>query len=269
MRDLIKHRRLIWELAVRDVKLRYRKPFLGFLWMLIIPFCTAFVYKVLFSDFMRMSSGKIPFFIHILTAMLPWAYFTSSISSASQSILGSRGMINQISFPRQLLPLGTVLANLINFLPTILVLVLFLLFFKIPLSGLIIFLPLVIIIQTCLIVGLALLVSGLQVIYRDVEYIIQLVLMVAFFLTPGVYTLEDLISRANPSLVGAYMLNPLVGILNLYRIVLIGGYLGYLPRQANLFNALINPILWALAALFLGYFIFKHCEKKFADHINV
>lgn len=181
MGDLIQYKRLIWELALRDVKLRYRKPLLGFLWMLIIPFCTALVYKVLFSDFFRMSTGKIPFFIHILTAMLPWAYFTSSISSAAQSILSNRGMINQISFPRHLLPIATVLANLINFLPTILVLIIFLFIFKINISGLIILLPLVILIQTCLIVGLAFLVSGLQVIYRDVEYIIQVVLMVSFF----------------------------------------------------------------------------------------
>jgi ABC-type polysaccharide/polyol phosphate export permease len=118
-------------------------------------------------------------------------------------------------------------------------------------------------------VGLAFLVSGLQVIYRDVEYIIQIVLMVSFFLTPGVYTLEDLISKASPFFVKMYMLNPLVGILNLYRIVFIGRYLHDLPAPVNLFNTLINPILWAIASLFTGHLIFKHCEKKFADYINV
>ena len=269
MQDLIQYKRLVWELALRDIKLRYRKPFLGFLWMLIIPFCTAIVYKILFSDFFRTSSGTIPFFIHLLTAMLPWAYFTSSIQSASQSILSNRNIINQISFPRYLLPLGAVLSNLINFLPTILVLILFLLVFKIKLSGLIVLLPVVILIQTFLIAGLSFLVSGLQVIYRDVEYIIQVVLMVSFFLTPGVYTLEDLVNKSSPFFVKMYMLNPLVGILNLYRIVFIGGYLSYLPRQANLFNTLINPVLWAIAVLFIGYFVFKHCEKRFADYINV
>lgn len=269
MRHLIHYKELIWELALRDVKLRYRKPFLGFLWMLIIPFCNALVYKVLFSDFLRMDTGKIPFFVHLITAMLPWAYFTSSIQSASQSVLGSRNIINQISFPRYLLPITTVVANLINFIPATLVLIIFLLISHINLTSLIILLPVVILIQTCLIIGLSLLVSGIQVVYRDTEYIIQIAIMVLFFLTPGVYTLDDLISRSSPFFVKIYMLNPLVGILNLYRITLIGGYFGSLPGQADIFNTLINPMLWAMAMLFIGYFMFVHYERKFADYINV
>lgn len=269
MKELIRYKELIWELALRDVKLRYRKPFLGFLWMLIIPFCTAIVYKILFSDFFRMSSDKVPFFIHVLSALLPWTYFTSSVQGASRSILDSKNIINQISFPKYLLPTATVFANLINFLPTILVLIVFLLLFKVKLTVLIILTPLVILIQTCLIIGLSLLVAGLQVIYRDVEYIIQIVLMVLFFLTPGVYTLGELISKGSPLFVKIYMLNPLVGILNLYRITFIDGYLGYLPPQANLLNTLLNPIFWAIAMLFLGYAVFKKSEKKFADYINV
>jgi ABC-2 type transport system permease protein len=269
MRGLSSYKGLIWELALRDVKLRYRKPFLGFLWMLIIPFCNALVYKVLFSDFLRMSSGRIPFFVHLITAMLPWTYFTSSVQGASQSVLGSRNIINQISFPRYLLPITTVVANLINFLPATVVLIIFLVLSHIDLTVLIIFLPVVILIQTCLISGLSLLVSGIQVIYRDTEYVIQIVLTILFFLTPGVYTLEDLVSRSNPFFVKIYMLNPLVGILNLYRITIIGGYFSYLPRQTDIFNTLINPILWAIAALFIGYCAFLHYERKFADYINV
>jgi ABC-2 type transport system permease protein len=269
MVKLIRYKELIWELALRDIKLRYRKPFLGFLWMLIIPFCNTIVYKILFSDFLRASSGKIPFFVHLITAMLPWAYFTSCVQAASQSVLGSRNIINQISFPRYLLPVTAVAANLINFLPTMLVLIIVLLVSGVNITVLIIFLPVAILIQTCLITGLSLLVSGTQVIYRDTEYIIQISLTVLFFLTPGVYTLEDLSSRASPFFVKIYMLNPLVGILNLYRLTLIDGYSGYLPVQANIFNILINPVLWALAVLFIGYFAFVHYERKFADYINV
>lgn len=269
MKDLIQYKGLIWELTMRDVKLRYRNLVLGFLWMLIIPFSTALVYKVLFSDFFRLTSGKNPFFIHLITALLPWTYFASSIQGASRCMLDSKNIINQISFPRYLLPLATVCANLVNFLPTLVVLLGFLLGFKINISNLIIFLPVVILIQTCLIAGLSLLVSGLQVIYRDVEYIIQVLLMVLFFLTPGIYTLDDLISRTSPGFVKIYMLNPLVGIMNLYRIIFIKGYAGYFPRHIGLFDTLINPALWAVAVLFIGYYVFKKCEKRFADYINI
>jgi ABC-type polysaccharide/polyol phosphate export permease len=269
LKGLLKHRGLIYELAVRDIKLRYRKPYLGFFWMLIIPFATAIVYKILFSDFMQVTSGSYPFFIYLLTALLPWSYFCSSVQAACRSILDNRNIINQISFPKYILPVSTVLANLINFLPTILVLLGFLFAFRIKVDASVLFLPAVILIQTCMIIGLSLLVSCLQVVYRDVEYITQLALMVLFFMTPGVYTLEELVSKASPLFTKIYMLNPLVGILDLYRITFIGDYLKNMPKEANLLNTLFIPLLSSFVLLLIGIFVFSKYEKKFFDHINV
>lgn len=268
MKQLFKYNDLIFELTLRDLKLQHRKPFFGFLWMLIIPFCTAIIYKVLFSDFFHSASGRYPFFIHLITALLPWNYFVSSIQRANRCILDSKNIISQVSFPKLLLPVSAVLVNLINFLPTLLVLVLFLAAFRVKLTVLILFLPAVILIHTCLIIGLAFLVSSLQVIYRDTEYVIQIMLMALFFLTPGVYTLEELISKSGSSFVKIYMLNPLVGIMNLYRIVFIGDYLSMLPKGVSFFNTFINPILWSLGFLFIGYSVFHKYEKRFLDHLN-
>jgi len=269
LKELFEHKRLIYELAMRDLKIRYRRPFFGFFWMLIMPLCTAIIYKILFSDFMHISSGSYPFFIHLITALLPWTYFVNSVQGATGSVLGSKNIIKQISFPKYLLPLSTVLANLINFFPALLVLLGFLLAFRIQISGLIIFLPAVILIQTLLIAGVALVASSMQVIYRDVEYIIQILLTVLFFLTPGVYTLEELIAKAPPLLVKIYMLNPLVGILNLYRIFLIGGYVKHMPKEIGYLNTLVMPALFSLLMLFFGYYIFRKYEKKFSDHLSI
>lgn len=269
MKDIFRYKDLIYELAFRDLKVRYRKPFLGFLWMFIIPFSTAIIYKVLFYDFFHVTSGKYPFFIHLITAILPWNYFASSIQGSTRSILDSKNIIKQISFPKYLLPVSTVFANLINFLPTLLVLLGFLVVFNIKISFWIVFLPIVILFQTFLIIGLSFLTAGLQVIYRDVEYIIQVLLTVLFFLTPGVYTINEFIDKSNPFIVRIYLLNPLVGILNLYRISFIGDYLEDLPKEANFLNTLVNPIVWALAILSIGYFVFKKCERRFSDYINL
>jgi len=269
MKQIFKYRDLIYELAFRDLKLHYRKPLLGFLWMFIIPFCTAIIYKVLFSDFMHITSSEYPFFIHLITAMLPWNYFASSIQGSARCMLDSRHIINQISFPKYLLPISIVFANLINFLPTILVLLVFLVLFNINFTVWIVLLPIVILLQTCLIIGLSLLVAGLQVIYRDVEYIMQVIIMVLFFLTPGIYTIGEVINKASPFFTKMYMLNPLVGILNLYRIAFIGDYLNSLPKEVNLFNTFINPILWAIFILCIGFYIFKRCEKRLSDYINL
>lgn len=269
MKKILQYRELILELIFRDLKLQYQRPFLGFLWMLIIPFSTAIIYKVLFSDFLRVTSGEYPFFIYLITALLPWNYFASSIQRSSRCILDSRNIIHQISFPKYLLPVSVVLVNLINFLPTLLVLIAFLIVFKVSITIAIIFVPLVVLIQTCLIIGLSFIVSALQVIYRDVEYLIQIMLMALFFLTPGVYTLNELINKGNPVFVKIYMLNPLVGMLNLYRVVFIGGYFRALPKEANFFNTFINPFLWAVAVLFIGYAIFKKYETRFFDYLHI
>ncbi|RQW79230.1 MAG: hypothetical protein EHM79_20840 [Geobacter sp.] len=269
IKELIEYKGLVYELAIRDLKLRYRRPFLGFCWMLIIPFCTALIYKILFSDFMHATSGKYPFFIHLITALLPWNYLVSSVQAANKSILDSKNIIHQISFPKYLLPISIVFANLINFLPTLLVLLVFFVIFNIKVSVLIIFLPVVILMQTFLIMGLSLLVSSLQVVYRDVEYIVQITLTALFFLTPGVYTLEEIINKTNPLFIKIYMFNPLVGILNLYRAVFISGYLNVLPKEANFLNTLIIPFIASIAILFIGYLIFNSYEKKFPDYLNV
>jgi len=269
MKNLLEYKSLIYELALRDLKIRYRRPFFGFFWMFIMPFSTAIIYKVLFSDFMHVTSGKYPFFIHLITALLPWGYFATAVQGSSGCILSSRNIINQISFPKYLIPVSTVFANLINFLPTMIILLGFIAAFNVKISLLIVLLPAVIAIHTCLIIGLSLLVSGLQVIYRDTEYILQVIIMVLFFLTPGVYTLEEVIAKSPPFIAKAYMLNPFVGLTNLYRIVLIGDYLKDMPGEINFLNTTAVPVLFSIGALFAGYFIFKKYENRFSDYLNV
>ncbi len=268
MRDLLQYKELILELTLRDLKLQHRKPYFGFLWMLIIPFCTAIIYKILFSDFFHATSGGYPFFIHLITALLPWNYLASSVQRASRSILDSKNIISRLSFPKYLLPVSAVLVNLINFLPAILVMELFLVAFKVKLTWLIVFLPLVILVHSCMIMGLSFLVAAGQVIYRDTEYIIQIMLMAVFFLTPGVYTLEELGTKCSPFFMKIYLLNPLVGITNMYRIAFIGDYASILPKEADIFNTYVNPVLWSVGILFFGYFIFKKYEKDFLEHLH-
>ncbi len=99
-----------------------------------------------------------------------------------------------------------------------------------------------------------------------VYIIIQVIFLALFFLTPGVYTLQEVIKTASPFFIKIYLLNPLVGLLNLYRIVFIRGYLNTLPKEVNLLNTLISPVLCSGAILFVGYFIFNRYEERFPDY---
>jgi len=269
IKHIIVYKDLVIELAVKDLRVSYRKPYFGFLWSAIIPFCIAIVYKVVFSNFMHARVENYPFFIYILTALLPWRFFQSSIGESTRSILSSKNLVNKVSFPKELLPVSIVLANLINFLPALLVILIVLWIFNIGYTFFSFLLPFVIIIHTIFILGLCLIFSSLQVIFRDVEYIVEILLLSLFFLTPGIYSL-NLVSELNIGyLFKVYMLNPLVGILNLYRLTLLKDFWQSLPEETTVFYTFISPIIFSLITIVIGFYVFKKCESKFSDYIEV
>jgi len=269
IKNIIKYRELILQLAIKDLRVKYRKPYFGFLWTLIIPLCIALVYKIVFSNFMHARVENYPFFIYLITALLPWRYFQGSIGESTRSILSNKSLVNKVSFPRELLPISIVLANLINFLPAVLIILIILGLFNIGYTFFSFLLPFVIIIHTICILGFSLLFAGLQVVYRDVEYIVEVLLLTLFFLTPGIYSL-DLVTRINTKyLVKIYMLNPLVGILNLYRISLLDNFQQNLPEEVTILNTLISPMIFSFIILIVGFYVFKKCKIKFSDYIDV
>lgn len=269
IKNIVTHREIILQLAIKNLKVRYRKPYFGFLWALIIPFCIAVVYRLVFSRFLHVRIENYPFFIYIITALLPWRYFQSSISEATHSILANKTLVNKVLFPKELLPVSIVLANLINFLPSILAILIVIGIFKMEYTFFSFLLPVVILLHTICILGLSLLFSGLQVIYRDVEYVVEVILLTLFFLTPGIYSLNLVTGLNTKYLTEIYMLNPLVGILNLYRVALLNNFWQNLPNQVTVLNTIVAPIILSFIILVAGFYIFKKCEVKFSDYIEV
>ncbi len=269
LKSIIKYRNMVYELAIKDLKTRYRRPVFGFLWTIIIPFCIAVVYKIVFSNFMHAKVENYPFFIYIITALLPWRYFQGSVGESTNSIIGNKNLVKKVSFPKELLPVSIVLANLINFLPAILVIFILLGIFKFGYTIFFLLLPFVILIHTVFILGFSFLFAGLQVIYRDIEYIVEILLLTLFFLTPGIYSLNLVADLNNEYLFKIYMLNPLVGILNLYRLTLLDGFYKTLPQGVNVFNTLIVPLIFSFSMLIIGFYVFKKCELRFSYYIDI
>jgi ABC-type polysaccharide/polyol phosphate export permease len=189
IRDLLRYRHLIWDLAIKDIKIKYRNPILGSLWAIIVPLIMVLLFKFIFSDIMKAKIENYPFFIYLMTAVFPWSYFASSINGAVESIISNRELIKKIYFPRQIIPVSVVLASLINFLPSLIVMLLFLFFFKMQFTILLFLIPIIILLQTILTIGCALIVSSLQVVLRDVKYIVEIILMVLLYLSPVFYPL--------------------------------------------------------------------------------
>lgn len=266
IKALIRYRYLLWNLAIKDIKVRYRSPMLGFLWAILIPLFMVLIYKFIFSTIMKSQVENYPFFIYLMTAIFPWTYFSVSINDAVGSILSNRDLIKKTSFPRQIIPVSVVLANLLNFLPALIVMLLLLAFFRMQFTVLIILLPVILLVQTILTIGLALIVSSLQVILRDMRYIVELLLMAWLFLSPGFYSLAT-VANFSESFFKFYTLNPFVGLFSLYRIALLKGYAKTLPPEVNILGLSIWTTVVSIAIFFIGFLVFKKYESRFSDLI--
>lgn len=264
IKALIQYRHLLWELAIKDIKVRYRSPTLGFLWAILVPLIMIFVFKFIFSTILKARVENYPFFIYLMTAIFPWSYFSSSVNAATESIFSNRELIKRTYFPRQIIPVSVVLANLINFLPALIVMLLILVFFRMQFTISILLLPVIILLQTIFTVGLALIVSSLQAVLRDVKYIVEIFLTAWLFLSPGFYSLA-MVTDFSEKFLKLYILNPFVGLFSLYRIAFLKGYAETLPAGVDIVALSIWTIIVCIAVFLFGFLVFKRYESQFSD----
>lgn len=263
-RELWRYRDLIRNLVVRDLKARYKNSVLGFLWSLLNPLGMMVVFMFVFTVMMPSQVERFPIFL--LCGLLPWNFFSAGVMVGITSITGNANLVKKVYFPREVLTISSVLANLVNFLLGLLVLFAVLLASRSPLSPWLWLLPVVILIQTCFVLGVALMLSTLNVFYRDTIMIMDVVMLAWFFLTPVVYPITTLPSAYQ--FLGMtvdvhrwmYILNPMASLIAAYRDLLYWGYrtdLDFLTRTA----------VTAFAALAFGYWFFVRFRDRFGEEV--
>jgi len=264
LRELFHYRELIVNLAVRELKARYKNTVLGFFWSLLNPLGMMLVYTAVFTVFMRSEIENFP--IYALCGLLPWNYFSSAVMGSVNSIVSNANLVTKVYFPREVLPIATVLANLINFLLTLVVLFVALVLVRAPVSPWLWLLPILFLIQSLFILGLAFILSTLNVCYRDTLMIMDVAMMAWFFLTPIFYPIEQL-PRSYP--IGGfeidihrtmYILNPMASIINTYRDLLYGGY-------RTDFDFFARTAITALLVLLFGYWFFCKYSHRFGEEV--
>ncbi|MGH7377734.1 MAG: ABC transporter permease, partial [Candidatus Methylomirabilales bacterium] len=208
---------LLYLLALKDWKVRYKSAGLGFLWALANPLCQGGVLIVIFSSFIRLPVENYPAFL--LTAIFPWAFFSLSLSAATNAIVDNAPLIKKVYFPRGILPLSAIAANLANFAFSLGILCLILLALGVRPAPSLLLLPLVVLLQLLLLAGLGLLTASLNVPYRDVRYLVEITLLLWFYATPIFYPPSMVPARLR----GIYMVNPMAGLVTMYRDVLLYG----------------------------------------------
>jgi lipopolysaccharide transport system permease protein len=255
-REVYQYRAAIQNLVARDLKVRYSSSVLGIVWSLFSPLMMTLVYYVVFTYLVPSGIEKFPVFI--LAGLLPWTFFTSTISSSTNIISGNGHLINRVYFPREVLPVANLLANAVNFLIALLLLFGFIVVFRVQLGASIVWLPVIILIQLAFSLGLGLFLGAVNVYLRDTQQIVDVSLLAWFFLTPIIYSIDAL---TNPTLRLAVMiLNPLAGLIVAYRHVL---YTGDSPDLLLLAITAAEAIL----ALAIGAIVFKRLSPAFAEEV--
>nr|MBC7244962.1 ABC transporter permease [Chloroflexota bacterium] len=262
---LVRYRELVKNLVVRDLKARYKNSVLGFLWSLLNPLFTMLVFTVVFT-FMMPNNQISKFPVFLLCALLPWNFFQAALTGCTNSIVDNAALVKKVYFPRETLPLSTVLSNFINFLLALTVLFAMLWAFRIPLTKQVLWLPVIMVIQLAFTLGLGLILATINVFYRDTGLILGVILQAWFFLTPVIYPIDILPTQR--FILGlnlnvhrlTYILNPMASIISSYRVVL---YHGAPPAL----DFMLRTLVTALAVLAFGYAIFSHYSGTFGEEV--
>jgi len=254
LKELYAHRYLIWVLAWGDFKWRYKNSFLGYFWSLLEPFVMFLILYVVFSNLMRLQVEHYQLFL--LMGIMMWNYFARATSLGLTALIFKNNLVQKIYFPRDIIVIASCITATLMSLFESIVLVAFLLFFGIPITGSIVYLPFILALYFLLTLGVSLLLAGLNTLYRDIQYIWNLVLQAGFFITPLIYPLQIFSEQVQNIL----RLNPLAQIVIITRDSVL---YGYDPYPLSFAYACLSSIIVFL----VGYGIFMRLEPRFAEEM--
>ncbi len=273
IKELINYRYLLRNLVVRDLKVRYKNSVLGVLWSLLNPLLMMVVFSLVFGI---LSNNDIrQYSVFFLVGLMPWNFFSGAVISGTNSITANGSLVKKVYFPRELLPIASVLANLVNFFIALTVLVAFLYLSGLGLTIHAVWVGPLLITLVIFAMGLCLLLSSLHVFYRDIMMILDVVMLAWFFLTPIMYPLSQFggpVTVLNMEFVPAQVmrwLNPMASIIDGFRTVLWGtiGVDGVVSAGPAAMDPayLLRTFITSVLVLVVGYAVFARTQHLFGE----
>lgn len=257
-KDIWRFRELFYFLTWRDVKVRYKQTAIGLIWALLRPFLTMIVFTIIFGNIANMpSDGNAPYAIMVFAALLPWQLFANSLSASSNSVVGNANLISKIYFPRMIVPASSIVTSFVDFAISFIILIGMMIYFQFIPSINVIYLPLFVLLAVMTAFGAGLVVSALNVHYRDFKYIIPFVVQMGLYISPVGFS-SSVVPEKWKLL---YSLNPMVGVIDGFRWCILGQDVSfYIP-------GLIASVVISLLLMIIGIKTFRSMEKTFADAI--
>lgn len=267
LKELYDYRQMIFSLVKKDLRGRYKGSALGFLWTFLNPLLQLVVYSIVFSTIFRNNIEK--FYLYLFIGLLPWMFFSSSLTVGSVSVISSKDMVKKIYFPREVLPIAYVTSSFVNMLLCFLVVFIVMIIGGIDPNSTfhwtaLLYLPIVMIVEYVLALGFAMLASALTVYFRDLEHILGIITMAWMYATPILYDVSMiqniLVEKGMGNLMHLYMLNPMTPIIVAYHQIL---YYGQAPDLSTLLSAVVLGLFF----LILGYLVFRKLQRGFVEEL--
>jgi ABC-type polysaccharide/polyol phosphate export permease len=259
--ESFRYRGLLANLLARDLSVRYRNSVLGFLWTLLNPLLLMLVFTIVFQVLLPTS---IPHFaLFILIGILAWNFCVGGVMASTHSITGNGDLVRKVYFPREVLPLSAVLAALVHFCLALSLVFVLLPFSGLPLTPLVLWLPVTMLFQTAFVAGLGLILASINVFFRDTQAVMEVAILAWFFLTPVFYPLDVLYDKEIATInLGwlMHVLNPMASFISTYRLVLID----LAPPDPQFLARTFSASVFVLV---LGYAVFKRLEPRFGEEL--
>lgn len=256
LHELWVFRELIYFLTWRDIKVRYKQTVLGAAWAILQPLINMVVLTFIFGNLAKLSTDNIPRPIFTFTALLPWGLFSKALADAGRSMLANRSMITKVYFPRLIIPLSSVLGGLVDFVIQFVILLGMMLYYRITPTSAGWSLPFFVLLSLTTAFGFGLWLSALNVLYRDVGYILPFLTQIWMLVTPVAYSAKVVPAEYQ----FLYALNPMVGVVEGFRWALLGA------RPPDALTLAVSTVI-TMIALISGIVYFRRMERTFADMV--
>lgn len=255
LRDIWAYRELLFFLTWRDVKVRYKQTLLGAAWAILQPLFMMIIFTIFFGRLAGLDSAGIPYPVFALAGLVPWTFFSNTITASGNSLVGSAHLITKVYFPRLIVPAAAMMAGLVDFVLSFLLLVALMIYYRVPLTAQIVFLPVLVLLTSLFGLGVGTWMSALNVKYRDVRFALPFVIQLWLFVSSVILPSSSVPEKWRWIL----LFNPMSGIIEGYRAALFG-----LPFD---WPALGIAAVLTVVMLFYSVYSFGKAERSFADII--
>ena len=253
LKEIWAYRAMIRSLVHKDLRGRYQASVLGFLWTFIVPLCQLLVYTAVFGYIL--SNGIDKFYLYLFVALIPWNFFSACLTGGASCVVQQQSLVNKIYFPREVVPIAYVTSSFVNMLYCEVVVLAVCIFSGVQFSAAgLLCLPLVMLVEYIFALGITMIISAIDVYFRDLEHILGIVAMAWMFMTPIMYDL----SQVPQNLVPLFRLNPMTNIVTAYRDIL---YAGKVPQLGSLGISLGIGIVF----LVIGFLVFGRMKRRFSE----